>query len=152
MFTFDVQNAEKCPKTGKPNQLNRKWVSLDNVNESSEDLKEELPKTKKNDDASNASNGVIKNRKKTSMKSSIDSADTESANGKTEPTGVSKISTRRCFFRGTKQKNYESLSSSERPPGKRGQRIKKRECHVPFGKNVKINATVDCCLSKFKFN
>lgn len=111
-------------------------MSLDNVAESTEDLKEELPKTKKNDETGNAENGIIKNRKKPSLKNAVDSADTDSANGKTETCNTSKTSTRRCFFRGSKQKNGDSLSNSERPPGKRAQRVRKRECQVPFGEII----------------
>lgn len=128
----------KITKNIKTNQLNRKWVSLDNVAaEGVVESKVEMhQKNKKNDETNNVNKNINKNLKKPTTKTNVgDNTDTDSGNNKTESFTVNKNVVKKVG-KGSKQRSYDSFGSSDRPPpGKRGQRVRKRENHVPFGKD-----------------
>lgn len=134
-FTTPVKNNDKSLKNSKTNQLNRKWVSLDNVAETSEELKVGAQKNKKTDDASNSSKNA-KNPKKV-FKNVGDITDTDSGSNKNESSNINKSAVKKGI-KGQRQKSYDSFANNDRPPGKRGQRIRKRDSHVPFGKPLGI--------------
>lgn len=126
-------NEKNHSKDSKTGQLNRKWASLDNVNNIFE-FKVEYGerKTKKIED--NSKNASKTNPKKTNKSFIHDTADTDSASGKNEIT-VTKTSVRKMNKSGSKQRSYEAFGSNDRPPGKRmQQRNRKKESHVPLGK------------------
>lgn len=132
--TTATKSNIKISKNIRTNQLNRKWVSLDNVADTSVDPKIELQqKNKKNDDVSNVSKNINKNPKRIAKSNVTDCTDTDSGNNKTESFTFNKNAVKKVG-KGTRQKSYESFGNSDRPPGKRGQRVRKRENHVPFGK------------------
>lgn len=125
----------KISKNVKTNQLNRKWVSLDNVAEGTVESKAELQqKNKKNDEINNVNRNLSKNAKKTAKTNVADNTDTDSGNNKTESFTFNKNAIKKVG-KGSRQKSYDSFGSNDRPPGKRGQRVRKRENHVPFGKD-----------------
>lgn len=131
----------KPAKTNRPNQLNRKWVSLDNVAEASTETKVELQqKNKKPEEVAAAANKTPNKSQKKTVKNPVnDCTDTDSGNSKTETFTFNKNSVKKGS-KGPRQKSYDSFGSNDRPPGKRGQRVRKRETHVPFGKHT------FCCL------
>lgn len=131
----------KTSKNVKTNQLNRKWVSLDNVAETSVDSKVELQqKNKRYDEINNVSKNVNKNGRKSAKSNVTDCTDTDSGNNKTESFTFNKNAVKKVG-KGTRQKSYESFGSSDRPPGKRGQRVRKRENHVAFGKEMFLHGS-----------
>lgn len=137
----------KISKTGRANQLNRKWVSLDNVADTSVESKvEPQQKNKKSEEGNGVSKDVNKNPKKNVKSSNVtDCTDTDSGNNKTESFTFNKNAFKKGG-KGARQRSYDSFGSGDRPPGKRGQRVRKRENHVPFGKNLvfALNVNVAC--------
>lgn len=132
-ISSSVKNSDKSIKNGKTNQLNRKWVSLDNVAETSEELKVGAQKNKKTEDSSGSSKSS-KNPKKI-FKNVGDFTDTDSGSNKNESSSINKSAVKKGV-KGPRQKSYDSFTNNDRPPGKRGQRIRKRDSHVPFGKQL----------------
>lgn len=130
-----TKSNNKISKHIQTNQLNRKWVSLDNVTDGTVETKVELQhKQKRNEETSSINKNVHKNTKKTANSNASDNIDTDSTNNKAESFTFNKNSIKKVG-KGSRQKSYESFGSSDRPPGKRGQRIRKRENNVPFGKD-----------------
>lgn len=127
-----AKNNDKT-KEGKGNQLNRKWASLDNVSEAF-DVKTDFNdrKIKKPED-NVAKNVNIKANQKKNGKSSNDYVDTDSGSGKNDSINITKNSAKKVGKVGVRTKIYENFGNSERPPGKRAQRNRKRENHVPLG-------------------
>lgn len=129
-----TKSNNKISKNLKTNRLNRKWVSLDNVADDSIESKVELQhKNKKIEETNSINKNVNKSVKKTIKNNITDNTDTDSANNKTDSFTFNKNAMKKVG-KGSRQKSYESFGSSDRPPGKRGQRVRKRENHVPFGK------------------
>lgn len=131
----NTKSNEKTTKNGKSNQLNRKWASLDNVNGSGSDLNEDDTRRNKKTEESNfniKSSSKINQQK--SGKRSTDFDDTDSGSNKNDTLNITKTSIRKGNKLNIKQKNPDGFGSSDKPPpGKRSQRIRKRENHVPFG-------------------
>ncbi|KAG5892352.1 hypothetical protein JTB14_011218 [Gonioctena quinquepunctata] len=117
--------AEKI-KMQKGNQLSRKWASLDNITDP-QIGKIEDAKKKKNEDK----NGCKLNVKKLN-KTFNDIVDVECDNTKSETFNVTKNGLKKITKPSARPKMNDS-GSGERPPGKRNQRTRKRESHVPFG-------------------
>ncbi|KAI4461896.1 dnaj subfamily c member 14 [Holotrichia oblita] len=127
------KSTEKI-KENKPGQLNRKWVSLDNVSESFNDIKSEISEVKnKKTEEVNINKNNIKNLQKKSTKNNSDHVDTDSSsNNKNESGNSSKNSVKRGLKSGSKQKNYDSSSNNDKPPSKRNQRNRKRDGQLPL--------------------
>lgn len=129
------QNGKSTEKVGKEkgHNLNRKWASLDNVSEKFE-AKEYLPekKGKKNEESSSRNNTAKMNHRR--LNKSTNEGDVETGNGKNDSVNITKNVPKKPMKIGGKPRNYESCGSgSERPPGRRVQRSRKKENHVPLG-------------------
>lgn len=128
------KGPEKMKET-KSGQLNRKWVSLDNVSESFSDIKSEIAevKSKKNVEEVNLNKSTIKNGQRNSKKNNSDHVDTDSSsNNKNDSGNSSKSSVKKGLKNGSKQRNYESSGNNDKPPSKRNQRNRKRDGQLPL--------------------
>ncbi|XP_018335888.1 dnaJ homolog dnj-5 [Agrilus planipennis] len=138
--TCNNKTKEKQNKENRPAQLNRKWSSLDNVTSVSDDFKpvsESLNNTdskctkKDIEDHIPPKNNTKINSKKVSKP--VDNEDTDSNNGKNESFISNKSSLRKNKF-ASKPKYSDGFGSTEKPPGRRSQRSRKREnTTAPFG-------------------
>ncbi|CAH1155799.1 unnamed protein product [Phaedon cochleariae] len=116
---------KKC--NGKDSQLNRKWASLDNITDPQTKLDDS--KKKKSEDTKTCS----KNNFKKCNKTVNDIIDDESEGVKNESFSVTKNGVKKINKPSVRPKLNDSFGTSDRPPGKRNQRTRKRETHVPFG-------------------
>lgn len=133
---FIKTNTDK-DKRNKSTQLNRKWASLDNINEPINNVKSEDGKKKKNEDVTK--NLTQKSNFRKVTKSPSDSPENEGFSAsKSETLYVSKNGLKKTNKFNTRPKNSEA-GGNERPPGKRNQRTRKRENQVFFGKIIKSN-------------
>lgn len=129
--THTSRNTEKPNKETKPNQLNRKWSSLDNVTDTFSEIKTNVidnTKMKKHDENVNKYNAKINAKKVT--KNPNDFVDNTSV--KTENISVSRTTSKKNKLLGRPRSN-DSFGNNDRPPGKRSQRNRKRENHGRFG-------------------
>lgn len=120
--------SDKNVKTNKTNQMPRKWASLDNIADPSSTKTDD--KKKKSDDKDK---NYIKQSKKVN-KTVSDITDIETVPIKTESLMNNKNGVKKIVKPIGRPKPNDSFANSERPPGKRNQRTRKRETHVPFGK------------------
>ncbi|KAJ3643277.1 hypothetical protein Zmor_026000, partial [Zophobas morio] len=127
--TFIKTSGDK-DKRNKSTQLNRKWASLDNINEPVNNAKVEDGKKKKNEEMNNGKNLMQKPNFRKVTKS--ESPENESSGSKNE-TYVNKNGLKKVNKFSSRPKNSESFGGNERPVGKRNQRTRKRENHVFFG-------------------
>ncbi|KAK9876895.1 hypothetical protein WA026_015931 [Henosepilachna vigintioctopunctata] len=115
-------DKNKCIKT---NQLDRKWASLDNISEPS--IKGNKLK-KKDEESSNLNKSTCKKTKNTS-----NILDGDSNNVKNETYLISKNGLKKGIKTNGRLKNNDSPNASERPPGKRNQRLKKKDNNAVIG-------------------
>lgn len=120
-------------KENKGGQLNRKWASLDNMAENFEVKSDFAEKKGKKLEENGVKPNVPKAAPKKLNKSTNDSVDTDSTGSKNDGINIVKNSVKKGVKVGSRQRNYESFGSNDRPPGKRSQRNRKRENHVPLG-------------------
>lgn len=120
-------------KTTKNGQMNRKWASLDNISENLQKVDDS--KKKKSDEGSNGTKSLGKQPTK-KINKTIDIGELESENGsRVEATNINKNGIKKVSKVNNRPKSNDSFGSSERPPGKRNQRLRKKE-NVPFGELV----------------
>lgn len=119
-------NEKTKPNNNKPNNLTRKWSSLDNVTEITEEIIQKATTT----GAPKQPQGSKQPTKKPPNKTNLDNSDADSTNGRSEPFA----SVKNVPKKGLKRTKVETFAAHERAPVKRGQRARKRDCHVPFGK------------------
>ncbi|CAH0554688.1 unnamed protein product [Brassicogethes aeneus] len=118
---LNTQKPEKIFKNTAKNQLPRKWASLDNISEKPEEKKKKSEITNK------------PNKKINKTVNDIEDSD-QSDTLKTETFSTSKNGVKKITKPIGRNKPNDSFgSNNERPPGKRNQRTRKRETHVPFG-------------------
>ncbi|RZC42394.1 hypothetical protein BDFB_010747 [Asbolus verrucosus] len=130
-----IKSSTEKDKRNKGTQLNRKWASLDNINEPINNAKVDDKKKKSDDIISSSKNLMQKSNFRKVTKNNGDSTENESGNSKNETLYVSKNGLKKVSKFNTRPKNPESFGGNERPPGKRNQRTRKRENHVFSGKN-----------------
>ncbi|KAK5645455.1 hypothetical protein RI129_006755 [Pyrocoelia pectoralis] len=131
----NVKTTEKSTKHEKSTDDNRKWVSLDNINDVGSDLNDdERHKLKKSEDNifNSKTSAKIPQAKVGKFTSDFEDIDT---NNKSDSLNVTKTTIRKGTKLNVKQRNMESFVNGEKPPpgAKRGQRTRKRENHMPFG-------------------
>lgn len=127
-------NDKNIPKHNQNNQLNRNWVSLDNVTESSSTTKkgsEEMKKDQRKPEEVKPDNTVPQSNYRKTDNTSNEPIEKDVGNVKNDFV----VNGRNIVKRGVKkQRNHETLNSSDqRPPGKRNQRNRKRGCQFPLG-------------------
>lgn len=131
--TNHLNKSTEKPKENKPGQLNRKWVSLDNVSESFSDIRNEIADVKSKKSEEVVINKTIKSGQRKSTKNTSDHVDTDSSsNNKNESLNSSKNSVKKGVKGGSKQKNYDSSSNNDKAPSKRNQRNRKRDGQLPL--------------------
>ncbi|CAG9829749.1 unnamed protein product [Diabrotica balteata] len=122
----NLNQTKSDKKTAKGGNFNRKWASLDNIADSQ--IKVEETKKKKNDDCKGSGQKFSKKMNKTMNDVNIESSNSKAENFNLTKNGLKKISKPIA-----RPKANDSFGSSDRPPGKRIQRSRKKEAHVPFG-------------------
>lgn len=125
--TQPLKNNEKANKENKTGQLNRKWSSLNNVTEIFPETKSdsENNKSRKYDDTINKNS---KNQKKFS-KTTSDYVESDSISNKVENFTITKTAIKKNKYVGRSRYN-DSFGNTEKPPGKRTQRNRKRENNI----------------------
>ncbi|KAJ8946885.1 hypothetical protein NQ318_008241 [Aromia moschata] len=123
-------------KLSKSNQLSRKWASLDNISDPQVNKNDDSKKKKNDDIAYNKNLSKPNNRKINKTVSDVTELNLD--NNKTETLNVSKNGLKKINKPIARPKVNDSFGNSERPPGKRNQRSRKRENHVPFGNNTNL--------------
>ncbi|KAJ8917785.1 hypothetical protein NQ315_010691 [Exocentrus adspersus] len=118
-------------KTAKVAHLSRKWASLDNIADPQINKIDDAKK-KKNDDSMYNKNFSKSNSRKLN-KTANDITDIDSDNVKNESFSSTKNGLKKISKPSARPKSNDSFGNSDRPPGKRNQRIRKKENHVPFG-------------------
>lgn len=121
------QSKSEKFKSTKNGQLGRKWASLDNI--SDPHMKLDDAKKKKNDDNTHSKNTPKQGMRK--LNKTLNDIPNVDAEIKCETFNVVK----NCLKKvkpSTRPKSND-FGSAEKPLGKRNQRTRKRECHVPFG-------------------
>lgn len=124
--THSSKNQDsKLNKDIKPNQLNRKWSSLDNVTDTFSENKADIADTSK---PKKFEDNVNKNNSKTSTKKPTKSSNdfVENSNTKPESSTAVKTTSKKNKILGRPRSN-DSFGTNDRPPGKRSQRNRKRE-------------------------
>ncbi|EFA12112.2 hypothetical protein TcasGA2_TC002258 [Tribolium castaneum] len=126
-----IKTSDK-DKRPRSTQLNRKWASLDNINEPINNIKVDDGKKKKDEVTNSTKNLSQKSNFRKVTKNPGDSPENETFVGKNNETlYVSKNGLKKTSkFNNSRTKNLEA---NERPPGKRNQRTRKRENQVFFG-------------------
>lgn len=121
-------------------QLNRKWASLDNINDPFLNVTE---KKKKNEETTPSSNGKCFIQKscfrkfaKIASDFTNDATTDNVSNRNNETLYVNKNGLKKTNKFGAKPKTTETFGGNERTSGKRNQRIKKRENHIFTGKII----------------
>lgn len=122
-------NDKASKETKHASKMSCKWASFDNLDESVED---ESKKNKKNDD-SNGSKGFAKVTQVKVGKGSNDFEENDSSSSRNDTFNITKTTNRKGPKITPKQRNSDGFGSADKPPGRRGQRFKKKENHVPFG-------------------
>lgn len=117
-------------KSSKNTQMNRKWASLDNITENLQ--KSDDPKKKKTDEPSN-NNKSGKQSTSKKINKTIDIGELDNEHGKNETVSINKNGIKKVNKINNRPKSNDSFGNSERPPGKRNQRTRKKE-NAPFGK------------------
>ncbi|XP_023028836.2 uncharacterized protein [Leptinotarsa decemlineata] len=113
-------------KTHKGGQMNRKWASLDDITDPQVGKSDDVKKRKVEGKDSNKLNARKMN------KTVNDIGDIETDNTRSETINVTKNGLKKINKPMARPKLYD-FGGSEKPPGKRNQRTRKRENHVPFG-------------------
>lgn len=122
-----LSNIKMEKRNVKPNQLNRKWNSLDNIAEQSA-AKVEEPKRKKVTDDVYSSKPINKTKTKANKSVGNFSEDVSDENVKIESVNVNKNSAKKSKSTGRQKQADGSFGASDRPSSKRNQRIRKRDC------------------------
>lgn len=117
-------------KSSKNNQMNRKWASLDNISENLQ--KADESKKKKPEEPSTSNKNAGKQSASKKINKTIDIGELENDIGKNETISVNKNGIKKVNKVTNRPKSNDSFGSSERPPGKRNQRTRKKE-NAPFG-------------------
>lgn len=120
-------------KSTKNSQMNRKWASLDNISENL--LKVDDSKKKKTEEPSNNNKTLGKHQSTKKVNKTIDIGELENENNKNETITINKNGIKKVNKINNRPKSNDSFGNSERPPGKRNQRTRKKE-NAPFGKFV----------------
>ncbi|VEN55463.1 unnamed protein product [Callosobruchus maculatus] len=126
-----VHNKTDRNRPVKSNQLNRKWASLDDISDTQTSKVDDSKKKQKDDQSMSKCNS--KSNPKKPNKPMKDITDPEADAVKIESFSITKNGLKKVNKPNARQKPNDSFGSSERPPGKRGQRVRKKENHVPFG-------------------
>lgn len=117
-------------KSAKNSQMNRKWASLDNISENLQ--KGDDSKKKKSDEPSNNNKTSGKQSASKKINKTIDIGELDNGNGKNETISINKNGIKKVNKINNRPKSNDSFGNSERPPGKRNQRTRKKE-NAPFG-------------------
>ncbi|KAJ8961048.1 hypothetical protein NQ314_005977 [Rhamnusium bicolor] len=117
-------------KVSKTSQLSRKWASLDNISDPQINKIDESKKRRNDDNMYNKN--FTKSNSRRFNKTVNDVTDLDE-NIKSETLNITKNGLKKISKPSVRPKSNDSFGSSERPPGKRNQRSRKRENHVPFG-------------------
>ncbi|XP_068898991.1 dnaJ homolog dnj-5 [Tenebrio molitor] len=128
-----IKTSSDKEKRNRGTQLNRKWASLDNINEPINNTKVDDGKKKKSDDAINNKSLTQKANFRKTAKNNSDAVESEATNSKNETLYVSKNGLKKTNKFNGRPKNSDSFGGGERPPGKRNQRTRRRENHVFLG-------------------
>ncbi|CAH1966220.1 unnamed protein product [Acanthoscelides obtectus] len=117
-------------KAVKSSQLNRKWASLDNIADTPPKVDDTKKKQK---DDQPAPKLTSKSSSKKANKTVNGITDHEVDTVKIESFNITKNGLKKANKSNNKQKSNDSFGTNERPPGKRGQRVRKKENNALFG-------------------
>lgn len=129
-------NAVKTEKTknSKNGNLSRKWASLDNL---ADNIQKVDDVKKKKPEENNSIKSPIKPQPSKKVNKTVnDIIDLEIDNGKIESVNITKNGVKKVNKPAVRPKSNDSFGNNDRPPGKRNQRTRKKENHVPFGKFI----------------
>lgn len=126
-------SAVKTEKTknSKNGNLSRKWASLDNLADNVQKVDDS--KKKKQEENSSTKSSIKPQTSKKLNKTVNDIIDLELDNSKSENLYITKNGVKKVTKPTVRPKSNDSFGNNDRPPGKRNQRTRKKENHVPFG-------------------